>query len=166
MSKYTCPVCGNQHDELPTYSFDAPAPWSAADEDERKHFELGSELCRYRDDQFFIRAMLWIPVLGQPDEPLEFATWAVVSKDNWWKYRSIYMEFNAASLPIFYGWIGNGIPGYEDTYSLKVQIRPRGQALRPELTVIEAPQHPLQIDQSRGIPLDQAMRYLHEHGGF
>ena len=50
MSKLTCPVCGNQHDELPTFSFEGPTFWKAASAEEKaRDFELGPDLCRYKD---------------------------------------------------------------------------------------------------------------------
>lgn len=166
MSKLTCPVCGNQHDELPAYSFEGPVIWKAASPEERKRdFEIGPDLCRYKDEHFLIRARLQIPVVGEPDELLEFGVWVVISKENWWRYRTVYMDFNAASIGVFYGWLANALPGYEDTVNLKVEIQPQGQAKRP-LLVLEPTDHALPKDQLSGISLDRAMRYLHEHGGF
>ncbi len=166
MSKLTCPVCGNQHDDLPAYTFEGPAIWKAASPEERaRDFEIGPDLCRYKDEHFLIRARLQIPVTDAPDQPLEFGVWVAISKANWWKYRTVYMDFNATSIGVIYGWLANGLPGYEDTYNVKVGIHPVGQAMRPMLYV-EPSEHQLSKDQLSGFTLDRAMRYLHEHGGF
>jgi hypothetical protein len=164
-SKYTCPVCGKTHDELPAFTFEGPTFWKQADDEEKKAFELGPDLCRYRDEHFLIRGRLQIPVLGQPDEPLEFGVWTAISRDNWWKYRTTYMDFNASALGVFYGWLANALPGYEDTINLKVAVQTVGQAMRPLLT-LEPTDHQLSRDQQAGVELDAAMRYLHEWGGF
>lgn len=165
MSKFTCPVCGNQHDELPAFTFEGPTFWKAADAEERKNFDLGPDLCRYKDEHFLIRARLQIPVLGEPDNPLEFGVWVAISKDNWWKYRTTYMDFNATAMGVFYGWLANALPGYEDSVNLKVEVRPQGQAMRP-LLVLEPTDHPLAREQQNGITAETAMKYLHDWGGF
>lgn len=165
MSKLTCPVCGKQHDELPAFTFEGPTFWKQADAEERKHFEIGPDLCRYKDEHYLIRGTLEIPVHEDPDEPLAFGVWAVVSKDNWWKYRTTFMDFNATAMGFFYGWLANALPGYEDTVNLKVEIRPRGQGIRP-LFILEPTEHKLAQDQLAGVGQDGAMKYLHEWGGF
>lgn len=167
MSKLTCPECGQQHDELPAYSFQAPAIYNAATPEERaRDFELGPDLCRYKDEHYLIRGRLQIPITGQEDEPLEFLVWTAISKDNWWRYRTTFMDFNATGIGMIFGWLANQLPGYEDTLNLKVAIQTVGQAKRPMLTIIESPEHQLQMDQQSGVSLNGAMSYLHQHGGF
>jgi hypothetical protein len=165
MSKLTCPVCAQQHDELPALTFEGPTFWKVADPEERKHFELGPDLCRYKDEHYLIRARLQIPVTDAPEEVLEFSVWVAVSKDNWWKYRTTFMDFNAQAIGVFYGWLANAIPGHEDTTTLKVAVEPQGQAKRPLLT-LEPTDHAFAQEQLSGVTLDQAMRYLHDRGGF
>lgn len=167
MSKFTCPDCGKTHDDLPAFSFEGPTFWKAASEEERaRDFELGPDLCRYKGgEHHLIRGVLQIPVTDQPENPLTFVVWVAVSQDNWWRYRTTYMDFNAASIGVFYGWLANSLPGYEDTLNLKVALHPQGQAKRPHLQ-LEPSDHQLSQDQQSGVGLTGAMKYLHEHGGF
>lgn len=168
MTKFTCPECGKTHDELPAFAFEGPTFWYDATPEERERdFEIGPDLCRYKgEEHHLIRGLLRIPVVGEPENPLSFVVWAAVSKDNFWRYRTTFMDFNADSVGVFYGYLANAIPGYDSTVNLKVAIEPQGQAQRPLFHVIEAPDNALQQDQQEGMSADNAMKYLHRQGGF
>ena len=168
MSTLTCPECGKTHDELPAFAFEGPTFWYDATPEERaRDFELGPDLCRYKgEEHHLVRGRLQVPVKDRPDEPLTFLVWAAVSKENYWRYRTTFMDFNATGVGVFYGWLANALPGYDSTVNLKVAIEPQADGQRPLLRVIEAPESTLQQDQIDGVTLDHAMKYLHQHGGF
>lgn len=167
MTKLTCPECGQSHDELPVYGFHAPDIWTLASPAERsRDFEFGPDLCRYKDEYFMLRGRLQIPVTDWAKEPFEFSVWVGVTKDNWWRYRTTFLDFNASGIGVFYGWLANQLPGYDLTVNLQVAIAPVGQGLRPKVTVIESPGNVLMLQQLKGVELDHAMRYLHKWGGF
>ena len=167
MKRFTCPVCGNEHDELPALSFEGPAIFLAASPEEREaDFEIGPDIGRFRgDEHFFIRALLAVPVHGWPENPLTWAVWATVSEDSYNRYKAVRLEHDGAKIGPMFGWIGNALPGYEDTLTLRSRLWPQNDRRRP-LVDLEPTEHPLAMQQRDGVTLDYAMRYLHAHGGF
>jgi len=170
MSKFTCPECGREHPELPAYSFEAPILWSAATPEAREaDFDLGPDLCRYKDEHYMIRTRLAVPVLGEPYNPLLFGVWVIISKDNFDRYAAAHLGPNASALGGFFGWVANRIPGYPDAVNLKVDVFPQDNAQRPFVRLQDGEDqadHPLVKQQREGVTLTEAMRWLHTHGGF
>jgi len=166
MTRFTCPVCGRQHDELPAYAFEGPAIWKAAPPESREaDFQHGPDLCRYKDEHYFIRTRLEIPVIDQPDMPLTLGVWATISEQNFWRYRTVFMTDNAAAMGDIFGWLSNEVPGYPDSLNLKSRVFPQNARMRPKM-MLEPTDHPLAVAQRNGLTLDEAMCWLHEHGGF
>jgi len=167
MQRFTCPVCGNRHDDLPVYTFEGPAFWKAADAETRaRDFKLGTDLCEYKDEHFLIRGRLPVMITDSPGDTLEFGVWVAISRDNFERYRDTHLDDAPSTLGVFYGWLANAIPGYEDTVNLKVQVQPQGFGLRPFFAFVPDREHELVRQQQDGITLDEAMRWLHERGGF
>lgn len=166
MTRFTCPVCAREHEELPVYSFEGPSPWAQARrEGKGEEYELGPDLCRRGDDEFYIRGRLPIPILDAADQDLMISGWVKVSKDNFWRYRTKFLEWDAATLGVFYGWFANQVPGYGETVNLKVAVHPQNDRMRP-LLAVEPTEAMLATTQRSGVTLDHAMRWLHENGGF
>jgi hypothetical protein len=63
---FICASCGEIHEGFPALTFMAPAPWDWASEEERAaDWTLGSDVCRFRDVDVYIRAVLALPIISR-----------------------------------------------------------------------------------------------------
>lgn len=62
------------------------------------------------------------------------------------------------------GWLCTALPGYPDTYGLRVQVHTMPLGSRP-LFVVEPTDHPLAVEQGQGLTMQQVQekvgRLLH-----
>ena len=162
---WTCATCGDTHDDLPAAVIPAPFYWDQASEAEREaEFDLTKDTCVWRDEHFFVRGVLEIPLLDR-EGSFDFGVWSSLSPDNFERYVAQYHNPEGAVLGPMFGWFSNQLPGYPETLNLKCMVHPRDDGLRP---VIELDQtdHPLAVQQRNGIRFEDAVAYLHEHMKF
>src|SRR5262249_4126443 len=152
---YNCSCCGNVHEGVPDFSYDAPAPfWEQPVEVQQAGF-LDSDLCTYKDEDgehYFIRACLEVPIRGE-EEPFVWGIWSSLSKKNFDGYVDTYKSPNTEDC--YFGWLCNRLPWYPDTYAIKLNVRPRADGTRPYV-VPEENDHPLSIDFHTGITSERA----------
>lgn len=154
---YTCTKCGEWHDDLPfSYHASAPAYWTpdvAADESS----ELGEEQCVIQGRHFFVRGLIRIPVTDSP-RYFEWGVWVSVAEDNFVRMNQMWgIEGREAEPPVF-GWLSTALPTYTPpTLNLKTMVHTSPVGIRP-FVQLEATDHPLAIEQRRGIPLDRVRR--------
>jgi hypothetical protein len=157
-------VCGKSHEGFPALICHAPALWDAADDAERKSdFKLSDDLCRYKDEHFFIRCVLLIPVIDAEVEPLEFGVWSTLSRENFERYVETYNDTDQSKLGPMFGWFSNELQGYPDTVNLPCDVWPQDDRRRPLIELHEG-EHPLAVQQREGITLEQLTRYMHDRG--
>ena len=82
LKNWTCSRCGEIHSGMPGYSFDAPWPWFIIPEKEGvSRGTLTTDYCILRNEDFFIRAYLEIPVIDHV-EPFIRGVWVSLSRQN------------------------------------------------------------------------------------
>ena len=155
---YTCSTCGESHDDSPDIRMDKPDLWWSVPEDEREsRVKLTPDTCVIDDEDFFIRGVIHIPIHDHPND-FGFGVWVSQKRENFFKYVE---NFDTDKIGPFFGWLCTGISFYtEDTTSLKTMAHFRGQGQRPSIE-LEETEHPLSIDQHRGITLDKAWQIVH-----
>jgi hypothetical protein len=164
IGEWRCASCGETHTELPALVVEAPSIWSDATEEERlRDFELTSDTCVWRDEAYFVRGVLALPLIGR-EGALEFGVWSSLSPENFSRYMREYESADRDALGWMFRWFSNRLPGYPDTESLKCHVHPREPGLRPTIE-LEPTDHPLAIHQRDGISFEEAVAYAHEHLG-
>ena len=152
---FKCSCCGEIHEGAPGFGFHAPDPFLEQSDAIQAAGELGSDLCRYEDEDgmhCFIRVCLEIPIHGFP-EPFVWGVWVSLSKDNYDHY--VATGDTPDDSDRYFGWFCNYLPYYENTYALKTHVHPRAGGDRPFI-VLEESDHPLAVDFHKGITVARA----------
>jgi len=164
LSVWRCASCGESHDELPAASLRAPDVWADASEQEQAdEFDLTSDTCIWRDEHFFVRCVLPIP-LADREGTFDFGVWSTLSRENFARYMQLFESPDRASMGAMFGWLSNRLPGYPETTNLKCNVYPCEPGSRPTIE-LEPTDHPLSIRQRQGMRFDEAVAYCHEHLG-
>lgn len=148
--RYKCTTCDKVHKGLPDLGYDAPAYWHG--EKDHGTSRLNSDLCVLNDRDFFLRALLEIPIKETRDR-LGWGVWSSVSRENFDRYAS------GDESGSYFGWLSNSLPGYEETLHLKCSLQLQGASLRP-LIDLEPSDHQLSIDQRDGIGVERALELI------
>jgi hypothetical protein len=152
---FKCSCCGNVHEGSPSFGFRAPDPYLEQPKDVQKAGSLGSDLCRYTDEDgehFFVRACLEIPIHGM-SEPFMWGVWVSLSERSFDRYVETYDHPDTSES--YFGWLCNYLPYYESAYALKARVHPREGGDRP-FVVLEKTDHPLSVDFHEGITVSRA----------
>ena len=155
MFSFKCSNCGEIHEGAPSFGFRAPDPYLEHSEAIQRAGELGSDLCRYEDEEgphYFIRVCLEVPIEGFPD-PFLRGVWVSLSRQSFERYVETFDAPDENDR--FFGWFCNRLPYYEKTYGLKTEVHPRTGGERPHI-VLEKTSHPLSIDFHEGISVARA----------
>jgi hypothetical protein len=161
---FVCKVCGKAHDGFPALTCRAPAMWDAASKLEQKRdFKLSDDFCVYKDEHFFIRCVLLVPVIDADVAPLEFGVWSTLSKDNFRRYAETFDDGDQSKIGGMFGWFSNWVDGYPDTTNLPCDVWPQDNGQRPLIELHDS-DHPLVEQQRQGITLDHLTRFMHERG--
>jgi hypothetical protein len=153
--RYKCATCDKVHKGLPDLGFDAPIYWHG--ERESEDSVLNTDLCVLEGRDFFLRALLEIPI-RESRERLGWGVWSSVSRENF----NLYVSSKQSSGP-FFGWFSNSPPGYEETLNLKCSLQQQKSGLRP-LIDLEPTEHQLSIDQREGITVERALALIELSG--
>lgn len=152
---FKCASCDEIHEGSPSFSFRAPDPWLAQPEAVQEAGHLGTDVCRYEDEdgrQFFIRVVLEVPIHGVA-RPFLWGVWVSLSETNYERYIDTYDAPDTGDR--YFGWFCNTLPWYPDTLGLKTSVRPRAGNQRPCI-VLEESGHPLAVDYHQGISVQRA----------
>jgi hypothetical protein len=159
---WVCASCGEVHDELPSVAFRTPDVWFAASDSEREaDFDLTSDTCVWRDEHFFVRCSLELPIVGI-EAGLNFGIWSTLSEANFDRYLANWDDPGRADLGPMFGWLANNVPDYPDTSQIKCNVHPLEPGLRPRLE-IQHSDHPLSRHYHEGVTLEWAASYVHKH---
>jgi hypothetical protein len=152
---WTCSCCDRQYDKLPmAYALDEPDLWRSLDEEDRPHRGvIGTDTCVIDDEHYFIRGRIVIPVIDCK-EPFIWGSWASVSKQSFVRFGQLWDVAIREDEPPMPGRFGSDIPIYPATADLPCRIVMKNTRRRPSFE-IEAPDHPLAIEQRNGITLDR-----------
>lgn len=153
-TSYVCRRCGERHDGLPmSYGTDAPAYWDpslAGDESSL----LEQEQCVIKDEYFFVRARLVLPVTdAAPGTEFDWGVWVSLSRDNFARALSLWTTPGREREEPYFGWLSTELPLYQpSTLSLKTRVHTQPVGQRP-LIELEPTDHPLAVEQRTGITL-------------
>lgn len=157
--RFLCSKCGEWHHITPDIGFDAPYYWYTLPEHERaRRTVLTPDYCAIDDEDFFIRGVLHIPIIGT-ERTFGWGLWTSVSRMNYQRYTASETSVDVDGLDAFTGWMSSQISGYPDMLRLKVRAKLRESSQRPVL-VLEPTEHPLAVEQRCGITTDRLGRIL------
>lgn len=142
--------------------FAEPSGWSRTrDPDSGLYGELYEEQAVVhgrRGSGFYLRGNLEIPVVDAADDLL-FVVWVAVSGTDFERARGLWNDPRREEEPPYPGLLCNRIPGYSDTWHLRVRLRSRAVGLRP-VVELEPSEHPLAVDQERGVRAARAVQIV------
>lgn len=167
MNGYKCSTCEEFHEGLPfSYGSPAPALWFEIPEDERDdRVLLSSDQCVIDEEHFFILGQLEIPVLDAENDLFSWNVWVSLSEKKFVRMSELWETDGRESEPPYFGWLSTALPCYpEPTLNLKTNVHTRPVGQRPFIE-LEPGDHPLAIEQARGITMRRvqeiAERVLH-----
>jgi hypothetical protein len=157
---FKCHTCGEWHEGLPLdYAYDAPDYWCESLRSDADSF-LNSDLCVIKKQDFFVRGLIEIPVIGS-DRPFRWGVWTSLSKANFDKITDLWDDPKLLDEPAYFGWLSNSINLYPETLNLKTNVKSRNIGDRSYL-ILEPTEHPLAIEQRIGITMER-VREIAEH---
>jgi hypothetical protein len=157
---WKCSSCGEELTD-PPLCFGAEAPWRALvpESEFNQRVDLTPDQCVVDEKAFFVRGHIEIPIHDHA-EPLSFAVWSSLSEESF-LHMSDHWDLPArADDPPYFGWLSSSIPAYPQTINLKLSVQSRAPGLVP-LFSVEPSDHPLSIDQQRGISVRRWHELVH-----
>ena len=168
---YTCKSCGDVHADLPmSFHADLPAAANTLPEAEwATRIDCDGELCIIDDEYFFVHAVLELPVTDAPaggEGPFVWGVWVSLSEKAFDRTVAHWEDPAREQEPPYFGWLSTALPYLPATLNLKAHVHTRAVGERPYV-VLEASDHPLALEQQRGITLArvQAIAEGLRHGG-
>lgn len=156
---YFCNTCKQFHSGLPI-SFAADAPDSYAwlsPQDQEKRAVISTDQCIIDNEQYFIRGLIEIPIIGF-EEVFLWGVWARVFEKEFQIIESHWTTPEREKLiGPFKGRLNNRLSQYPDTLNLKCTIEIQPVDSRPLFQIAE-PDHPLAIEQRDGISLERVQQ--------
>ncbi len=152
---FKCSSCGEIHEGSPSFGFNAPDPYLEQADTVQSQDELGSDLCQYEDEDgrhYFVRAIIEVPINGVT-EPFMWGVWVSLSKESYDHYVETCDDPDTER--VYFGWICNYLPYYENTHALATDVQPQEDSQRPTLKLHET-DHELYDDFINGIPIEKA----------
>jgi hypothetical protein len=164
---YRCSRCEKVHEGLPAIAYDAPLPYCELSEDDRvNNAVLTDDLCGINGEQWFVRAVLEVPVIGHR-EKLEWGVWGSLSEENFRRYRETFDDNDQSRIGPMFSWFSSRLPGYPNTLNLRCRVLPRDERQRPLIKFHPDDDHALVLDVRNGISLERAIEFvvpvLHKH---
>nr|WP_256352089.1 DUF2199 domain-containing protein [Pseudomonas yamanorum] len=154
-----CNQCEEEHriDEMELAFLRPDAVIALSQEDREGLVQENNDLAIIGGKQFFIRALLPLPVLGRK-EVFHIGIWVKIEQLNFERVYELWDDPLQSSEPPFSVTIANDIPGLLATCGLHAILSLTDPANRPKVTLI-ASNHPLACEQSRGITAHRAYEY-------
>ncbi len=160
---FGCAVCGETHSGLMDLGCDAPDVYQSAGEDEREtQFAKTDDLCVWKDEHFFVRCVLPIPIHGL-DQFFAYGVWSSLSKTNFELYRDHWDHPARDGLGPWFGWLSNALKSHPGALNLPCRVHPQDDGQRP-LLEIEPGDHPLAAEQRDGITVERLMEVYAANG--
>jgi hypothetical protein len=122
-----------------------------------KRIELKSDTCIIDGEDHFIRGVIEVPIHDYK-HAFGFGVWVSLKHENFLNYLE---KFDSDEIGPYFGWLCTRIAYYsQDTRALKTMAHFRSGGLRP-LIELEPTDHPLAVDQRKGIDLAKAWEGAH-----
>jgi hypothetical protein len=152
MPGFHCRSCGEYHDDLPlAFGPDAPDSWAGTPVGDRSADSvLTSDQCILDHELFFIRGCLDLPILDS-EQVFRWLVWISVSEPAFRQMNERWEQPGREEDPPCFGWLNTRLPGYPDTFNLKVNVHVRPVGEQPFVEV-EHTGHPIAVEQREGIP--------------
>jgi hypothetical protein len=159
---WRCSRCGEFHEDLPmSYGVEAPTLVGTIPADEQsKRVDLSTDQCIIDGQYFFIRGCVELPVLDGSG-PFTWGVWVSLNETNFTRMSELWSIEGREHEPGCFGWLCTALPCYPDTMYLKTNVLIRPIGTRPAIEIQHA-DHPLYIDQTRGITIDQIRGFAAE----
>jgi hypothetical protein len=160
--EFVCSSCGQKHSGLFELAYGKPVQW--VDEEKRQPNSailtsdnvLTEDFCILNGEHFFVRAVLYLPIIGIDEKCFGIGSWVTLSKANFVVYRDTFYTADQGTLGPWFGWFCNHLKGYPETLNLKCQVHPQSGRQRPHIE-IEPSDHPLAVEQKEGITFDRIL---------
>jgi hypothetical protein len=155
---FACTVCGEQHGTLPlSYSVKAPLAIAAISSEElEQRVVFSPDQCVVDGRDFYLRGRISVPVEGR-DEPFIWGVWAEVSPKSFIRTNELWTVEGRENEAPFPGWLDTELFLYGDTINLEVRVQTMPVGRRPHFEIADE-EHPLAIEQRRGITLDRVQQ--------
>src|SRR5215471_5214851 len=87
---YVCEICGQFHaGQYISLAYDSPDPYAALKDDEKDRAHLGTDDCVIGNDQFYLRGIIELPIVGL-DESFLWGAWAGVWEKDYDEFAAHY----------------------------------------------------------------------------
>ena len=161
---FVCRGCGQKHGGLPELNMEKPFQWQGGerqdghspDIDPRNY--LLEDFCVIDNRQFFIRAVLVLPILSGGGREVAFSPWVSLAAADFDRYGESFDAPDQSRMGALPGRLANRIGGFPDTLGLPCAIRPQDGGARP-LIGLDAEGHPLAKAQRDGLTFEQALDF-------
>lgn len=161
----SCSVCGQSHLKSDSELFferpDVIHPLSQDERDTRCQFT--SDAWMLDGERFFLRGVLPLPILEEARR-YNIGVWAEVSRDVFARINELWTDPAQAAEPRMPALLANELPLLPSTLGLSVSLQLTGPLTRPEYYV-EATEHPIYAEQTRGINAHRSLAYTEATGG-
>jgi hypothetical protein len=136
-----------------SYGTDAPAYWDPSLAGD-KSSTLEQEQCVIKDEHFFVRGRLVIPVTdAAPGTEFDWGVWVSLNRGNFTRALSLWTTAGREREQPYFGWLSTELPLYQPpALSLKTLVHTQAVGQRP-LVELEPTDHPLAVEQRTGITL-------------
>ncbi|MCZ4121990.1 DUF2199 domain-containing protein [Streptomyces sp. H39-S7] len=147
---FLCSSCGEHHEELPmSYSTTAPDIWEPAHANDPDSV-LSSDQCVIRNQAFFVRGLIELPVIGSTDV-FAWGVWISLSRESFARASELWETPGRETERPYFGWLSTELSLYpESTTDLKTNVHTRPVGRRPRVE-LEPTEHPLAVEQRTGI---------------
>jgi hypothetical protein len=140
-------------------AFAAPAQWAPEMASKRLCW-LTADACIIDRSEFFVRALLRLPVRGA-EQGVECGVWVAQTETDFRRLHRPWNTLRLHRLAPTSGRLSSELPGYDrSTVGLQVKLHHRRAGLRP-MVELEPSDHPLALDHRDGITLDRAREFGH-----
>jgi hypothetical protein len=153
---YICATCGQSHHELPlSFAPDFPDRFANMTADDRENRAvIGSDQCIIDSEEFYIRGLLEIPIIGS-EEKFLWGLWARIHEEVFDEFQDSWEQEGREDLHgPFKGRLANSLSAYPETLNLKLTIRVQRLGQRP-LFFVDETDHQLAIAQARGMTREE-----------
>jgi len=157
---WVCGCCGDRHDGVFDLGSDRPAYWprgaGSGSEGRAGDNYLNEDFCVVAGRRFFVRCVLYLPIIGASGASFGLGVWSALSKPNFDLYVDTFEDDRQGELGPWFGSFANRLEGYPETLDLRCRVLPQDGGQRPHIEVELAP-HPLAIEQRKGITFDRLL---------
>jgi hypothetical protein len=172
--RWKCGSCDEWHSgPCLDFSYDAPYYWSpenksasarykllpSGSKNRRKTF-LDEDYCAINDDDFFVRGIIHLPIIGAA-ETFRWGVWGSLSRKNFEALLKKHADSKRSELPPMFCWLSTQIPEYPETLNLKMYAHIQAPGFCPHFR-LEQTDHPLSREYHEGISAERVREIMTE----